>query len=51
MRVEIAPEDVQVLTTDDRGRAYLGTEYADETVEVAVLGVREAEDEVEADAD
>lgn len=49
MRVEVTPEDVQVLTTDDRGRAYLGTEYANETVEVAVLDVREAEAEADAD--
>lgn len=37
MQVTINPEDVQVLETDDRGRVYLGTEYANATVEVAVL--------------
>lgn len=37
MRVEVDPDDVHVLTADDRGRVYLGTEYANKTVEVAVL--------------
>lgn len=39
MQVEIDPTDVQKLSTDDRGRVYLGTEYANRTVEVAVLDV------------
>lgn len=37
MRVEVDPDDVQVLTTDHRGRVYLGPEFADSEVEVAVL--------------
>jgi hypothetical protein len=37
MRVEVAPDDVQELTADDRGRVYLGPEYANQTVEVAVV--------------
>lgn len=41
MRVHVDPDDVQTLDADGRGRVYLGTEFADETVEVAVLNVRE----------
>jgi len=41
MHVQIDPDDVRKLRTDDRGRVYLGTEYANETVEVAVLDVVE----------
>lgn len=37
MKVDVDPSDVQTLTTDDRGRVYLGAEYANSTVEVAVL--------------
>jgi hypothetical protein len=37
MRVEVDPDDVQEATTDDRGRVYLGPEYADKRVEIAVL--------------
>jgi len=40
MRVEVNPSDVQELNADNRGRVYLGTEYADESVEVAVLDVK-----------
>lgn len=36
--VSVDPEDVKTVTADDRGRVYLGTEYAKETVEVAILG-------------
>jgi len=39
MHVKVDPDDVQELTTDSRGRVYLGSEYADTTVEVAVVGV------------
>lgn len=37
MLVEVDPDDVQTLQTDDRGRVYLGSELADTTVEVALL--------------
>lgn len=43
MKVEIDPDDVTKSSTDDRGRFYLGSEYANQTVEVAVLGVGEDE--------
>lgn len=39
MKVDVDSENVQKLDTDDRGRVYLGPEYADSTVEVAVLDV------------
>jgi hypothetical protein len=41
MHIQVSPDDVQELTTDDRGRVYLGSEYADRTVEVAVVGVED----------
>jgi len=37
MELTVDPDDVQELTTDGRGRVYLGTEYANTTVQVAVL--------------
>lgn len=37
MRVHVSKDDIVESTTDDRGRIYLGTEYANQTVEVAVL--------------
>lgn len=37
MLVEVDPDDVQKITADDRGRVYLGPEYANQEVEVAVL--------------
>ena len=37
MKVHIDPDDVIKKGTDDRGRIYLGSEYANKTVEVAVL--------------
>lgn len=37
MKVEIDPDDVQKRPTDDRGRVYLGKEYANAQVEVVVL--------------
>jgi hypothetical protein len=39
MKVGIAPDDVDELNADERGRVYLGTEYANKRVEVAVVGV------------
>lgn len=41
MKVDVSPDDVDTYETDDRGRVYLGTEYADGEVEIAVLGVVE----------
>jgi len=44
MKVDVATDDVQTLSTDDRGRVYLGKEYGNaEAVEVAVLEVIEDE--------
>lgn len=38
MNVEVDPDDVDKYDADDRGRIYLGSEYADlEGIEVAVL--------------
>lgn len=37
MKVYITKDDIVEATTDDRGRVYLGTEYANQDVEVAVL--------------
>jgi hypothetical protein len=45
MRVHVRPEDVQVCKADSRGRVYLGPEYADAEIEVAVLDQREDADE------
>ena len=37
VKPEIDPDDIQKRPADDRGRVYLGPEYADKTVEVVVL--------------
>jgi hypothetical protein len=37
MKVEISKSDIVEATTDSRGRIYLGTEYANKNVEVAIL--------------
>ena len=37
MLVETSKGDIVEATTDDRGRIYLGTEYANTEVEVAIL--------------
>lgn len=39
MKVNIDPDDVKKVDTDDRGRAYLGSEYKNSELEVAVLEV------------
>ena len=44
MKVDVSPDDVDTYSTDDRGRLYLGTEFKNATVEIAVLDV-EADDE------
>ena len=38
MQIEAHPDDVSQYSTDDRGRIYLGSEFANTEVEVAVLG-------------
>jgi len=37
VEVNIDPDNIQKRPADDRGRVYLGSEYADKTVEVVVL--------------
>jgi len=44
MKIDAHPDDVDEYTADDRGRVYLGTEYANEQVELAIVGVGEADD-------
>jgi len=39
MDVKVDPEDILKQPTDNRGRIYLGSEYANKTVEIAVLEV------------
>jgi len=42
MKVHIDPDDIQELNADDRGRVYLGTEYAGENgLQIAVLNAQE----------
>lgn len=38
MQIEAHPDDVSQYSTDSRGRIYLGAEFADTEVEVAILG-------------
>ncbi len=40
-KVEVEVSNVKEVTTDDRGRAYLGSELKDSTVQVAILEVEE----------
>lgn len=45
MKVEVDPDDVQIVNADGRGRVYLGTEFADvKDIEVAVLDDPSTED-------
>lgn len=37
MKVEVDPDKVDTYSTDNRGRIYLGSEYKNTEVEVAVL--------------
>lgn len=39
MGIDVNPQAIQERPTDDRGRAYLGPEYAGMNVTVAVLAV------------
>lgn len=41
MDVKVDPDNIVTGTTDDRGRIYLGPEYKNQTVEVAILEVRD----------
>jgi len=41
MLVKIEKGDIVEATTDDRGRIYLGSEYANTEVEVAILDVKD----------
>jgi len=43
MKVDVSPDDVDSYNTDDRGRLYLGTEFKNATVEIAVLDVADDE--------
>ena len=37
MKIDVHPDDVDTYKTDDRGRLYLGSEYKNTEVEIAVL--------------
>jgi hypothetical protein len=39
VQVTVPADDIQEKTTDERGRCYLGPEYADATVEIAIVEV------------
>lgn len=39
--MDVEAEDVQTRVTDDRGRVYLGTEYANKRVTVAIVEVEQ----------
>jgi len=43
MKVENDPENIKKESTDSRGRFTLGSEFAEKTVEVAVLEVHDNE--------
>jgi maleate cis-trans isomerase len=45
--MKIDAEDLQTNETDDRGRIYLGTEYANKRVTVAVVEVESKESDEE----
>ena len=38
MKLDVHPDDVDTYNTDDRGRIYLGSEFANSEVEVAIVG-------------
>lgn len=50
-RVTIDVEKIETVAADDRGRVYLGSKYAEEDVEVAVIGVVDQESKAEVEAD
>lgn len=41
MHVKVSKDDIVEATTDDRGRVYLGTQHANQNVEVAVLSTED----------
>ena len=41
MKVELRKDDIIEASTDDRGRVYLGSEYANQSVEVAILSAKD----------
>jgi len=43
MKVHVDPDDIQERPADERGRIYLGSDFADKTVEIAVLEVKDEE--------
>jgi len=45
MKVEINPDDVDTYPTDSRGRINLGSALGNKEVEVAVLEIKEKDDE------
>ena len=46
MKLDVDPDDVMEKNTDDRGRFYLGAEYADhDNVQIAILDEGEGDDE------
>lgn len=45
MKVHITTDDIVEGKADGQGRKYLGKEYANKEVEVAILDVREPEDD------
>lgn len=42
--MQVEAEKIMTKDTDDRGRIYLGTEYADKQVTVGVLEVKDPDD-------
>jgi len=46
MKIDVHPDEVDEYSTDDRGRVYLGTEYANSSVELAIV---EHTEELQAD--
>lgn len=45
VKVEVSATDINEKTADDRGRVTLGAEYANKTVTVAVVEVKEEDNE------
>jgi len=45
MKVHITTDDIVEGKCDQEGRKYLGKEYADKEVELAILDVREPEED------
>lgn len=43
MKVEVEPDDVDTYSADSRGRITLGSDFSDESVEVAILDVQDSD--------